>query len=40
MKEYKDKCNSMEKICKKLLKHMPKKECKYIRCEEMVKLCK
>lgn len=40
MKEYKDKCSSMEKICKKLLKHMPKKECKYIRCEEMVKLCK
>ena len=25
MKEYKDKCNSMEKICKKLLKHMPKR---------------
>ena len=39
LKEHKQKCNDMVKVCKDLKKELSKKECDYIRCDKMIKLC-
>ena len=40
MNECNEKCNGMIDICDNLIKcGLPNKECNYLRCDEMIKLC-
>ena len=39
LKEHKQKCNDMVKLCKDLKKVLSKDVCDYIRCDKMIKLC-
>jgi hypothetical protein len=39
LKEHKQKCNDMVKVCKDLKNILPKEVCDYIRCDKMINVC-
>ena len=39
LKEHKQKCNDMVKVCKDLKKVLSQDVCDYIRCDKMIELC-